>query len=813
MDSFLQDIRYGLRGFLRAPGFAAVALLTLAVGIGANTAMFSVLNAVLLRPLPYRDSSRIVTLQQSNPAIPGLERLGVSPLEYLDYRERTHDFSALGGVIVDDMNLTGGSEPQRIKTGRITPNIFDVLGVQPMLGRAFREDEDHFGGPNIVILSYALWRQHFGADRGIVGRTVRLDNVPYEVVGVMPPSFKFPYDGTPFYEAAAVWVPMDFTKGDMQNRADGYDVQAFARLKPGVTLAQAQQDAASARDSFHADHRDVYNDKLQPLAHVVPMKEMAVGTVRPLVMVLFGAVGFVLLIACANVANLLLVRATAREREIAVRSALGASSLRLARQLITECVLLGIAGGLGGLAVGYAAVRTIAHTASAQVPRLSEVSIDPTVLAFTFGAAVLTGIVFGLAPALRAMHVEIYATLKSNSQQGGAGHGRHRWNNSLIVLETAATLVLLLGAGLLINSFIRVLNVAPGFDPSNVLIVRTAFDRSTYPTPVLRNTAKQRMLDQLAAIPGVQQVGATSQLPLSDSRNIGVHLADEPANEWHMVANEMVSPNYFSAMGISLLRGRSFSEQDQSGAKVGAAVVSDSFARKFWPGQDAVGKQITWGGRWPFVVVGVAADVRLSAMDAPPPPTVYMSMLQTEGGRSSRAVFAIRTKSDPGGLVPDVRRMIWSIDPNLPVYDVTTMNGVVAESLAQRRFLTILLGTFAGIALLLATVGLYGVLSYSVAQRSREMALRIALGATPASVRSLVLRAGLAVVGLGVAIGLAGGFVATRLMSKMLFGISAVDPATYATVAALLLGVALAASYVPARRATQVDPMVALRYE
>jgi predicted permease len=813
MDSFLQDIRYGLRGFLRAPGFAVVALLTLAIGIGANTAMFSVLNAVLLRPLPYRDPSRIVALQQSNMAVPGLETTGVSPLEYLDYRERTHAFSAVGGVIVDDMNLTGGSEPQRIRTGRITPSMFDVLGVQPMLGRAFRADEDHYGGPKLVILGYALWQQHFGADRGIVGRTVRLDNMPFEVIGVMPPSFKFPYEGTPFYEPAAVWVPMDFNPRDMQNRAEGYDVQAFARLKPGVTMAQAQQDAEAARNSLQADHRDVYNGKLQPVARVQPMKEMSVGAVRPLVIVLFGAVGFVLLIACANVANLLLVRATAREREIAVRSALGASSVRLARQLLTECVLLGIAGGLGGLAIGYAAVRSIAHTASSQMPRLSEVSMDPAVLAFTFGAAVLTGIIFGLAPALRAMRVEIYATLKANSQQGGAGRGRHRWNNALVVLETAATLVLLLGAGLLINSFVRVLNVAPGFDPSNVLIVRTAFDTSTYPTPVLRNAAKKRMLDQLAGIPGAQQVGATSQLPLSDSRAIGVHMEGEGENEFHMVQNELVSPNYFSAMGVSLLRGRSFTEQDQPGARLAAAVVSDSFARKFWPNQDAVGKQLSWGGRSPFVVVGVVADVRLSAMDAPPPPTIYMSMLQTEGGRSARAVFAIRAKSDAAALIPEVRRMIWSVDPNLPVYDVTTMNGVVSESLAQRRFLTTLLGTFAAIALLLAAVGLYGVLSYSVAQRSREMALRIALGATPAGVRSLVLRGGLGVVGLGIAIGLAGGFIATRLMSKMLFGISAVDPATYATVAALLLGVALAASYVPARRATQVDPMAALRYE
>jgi predicted permease len=812
VNSFFQDLRYGLRGILRAPGFATVAVITLAIAIGANTAMFSVINTLLLHPLPYRDPSRIVALQQSNPAIAGLEVTGVSPLEYLDYRARTHAFSALGGVIVDDMNLAGGAEPQRVKTGRITPSAFDVLGVQPILGRTFTENEDHYGGPRVVILSYTLWQQNFGGEKGILGRTLELDKMPYTVIGVMPASFKFPYDGMADYEPAALWIPMDFTPRDMQNRADGYDVEAFARIKPGTTLAQAQQDAEAARRALQADHSDVYTGKLRPFARVTPMPQVAVAGIRSLLLILFGAVGFVLLIACVNIANLLLVRAAGREREIAMRTALGASSGRIVRQLITECLLLSAIGGAAGLGVAYAAIRLIARMASSQLRRLAELSLDPAALIFTFAVAVITGLLFGLAPALRALRINIYGAIKSNSQQGGSAPGRFRWNNGLVVLETAATLILLLGAGLLLNSFVRVLRVSPGIDPDNVLIVRTAFDSATYPTAAARNISKTRMLDRLAAISGVKLVGATSQLPLADERSIGVHVDGEAENEFHMISNELVSPSYFQAMGISLLGGRSFTDLDRPDTP-GAAVVSESFARKFWPGEDALGKRLSWAGRWPFTVVGVVADVRLSALDSAPPPTIYMDMLQTEGGRSARTVFAIRTSADPRGLIPEVRRAVWSVDGSLPVYDVTSMNSVVAESLARRRFMMLLLAAFAGIALILAAVGLYGVLSYSVAQRTREMGLRIALGATPRQVRRLVLRGGMALIGMGIALGLMGGLLATRLMSQMLFGIDAIDPLTYAGVAALLAGVAWAASSIPAHRATRVDPIEVLRHD
>jgi predicted permease len=454
----------------------------------------------------------------------------------------------------------------------------------------------------------------------------------------------------------------------------------------------------------------------------------------------------------------------------------------------------------------------ISQIGSAELPRLSEVSIDVPVLLFTLGASVLTGVLFGLAPVFRALRIDIRTAISAGSAQTGSARGSRRWNNMLVVFETGAAMVILVAAGLLINSFIRVLRVPPGFDPTNVLIVRTAFDATNYPTPQARNNAKERLLQQFAAIPGVTKVGATTQLPLADERSIGVHMDGEPENEFHMIANELVTPKYFDAMGISLLRGRSFTDQDRPDTPF-VAVVSDSMARKFWPGQEAIGRRVVWGGRWPFTVVGVVADVRLSALDAPPAPTIYMSMLQTEGGRSTSAAFAIRAASDPRGLVEQARSAVWSVDANLPVFDVTTMNDVMSESLARRRFSTVLLGIFAGIALLLAAVGLYGVLSYSVAQRSREMGLRIALGASPSAVRRLVLRAGLAVVGIGILLGVLASLAATHIMSNMLYGITVLDPATYVGVAGLFVLIAMLACYAPARRATKVDAMVALRQE
>jgi predicted permease len=647
-----------------------------------------------------------------------------------------------------------------------------------------------------------LWMRRFGADPGILGQALRLNGEKYTVVGVMPAGFLFPDRET------EIWVPWQFTPEQMANHGSHF-LRVIARLKPATPLRTANADLATIARQLEQEHPDS-NAKVG--AYAVPLRRQLAGDRRAAILVLLGAVSFVLLIACANLANLLLARATARSREMAVRAALGASRMRLLRQFLTESVLLAAGGGAMGLFAAFWLVRLLVAFGPEQVPRLHDVAINPAVLAFAGVISVLTGILFGIAPAWRASRSELQSALKEASARAGAGREKLRLRNGLVVLETACSLLLLVAAGLLVNSFIRVLRVPPGFNPSGVLIARTQFDAARYPKAELCGVAEKEIIARLRRLPGVESAGFVTNLPLADPRGIGFRIEGGPANEFHNADNALVSEDYFQAMGIPLLRGRGFREQDTASTPL-VAVVNQTLARTYFSGTDSIGKRLLWGDRTPFTIVGIVADVKFSALDADVAPMIYMSNFQVASGVSRHAVFVVRTAGDPASLASAASRTIWSVDKDLPVFGVTTMNDVLASSVAQRRFSMSLLGGFAVLALLMAAIGLYGVLSYSVSQRMHEMGLRMALGANARDLMRLVVGQGIRVAMAGVAAGLLASFAATRLLSGMLFGVSPLDPFTFATVAGVLVAAALLASFVPARRATRVDPMVALRYE
>ncbi len=811
METLLQDVGYGLRMLRQSPGFTAVALVVLTIGIGANVAIFSVVNTVLLRPLPYQDPGRLVMLWESLPGI-GYGQLGTSSGEYLDYRDRNRVFSGIAGYKNDTANLTGSGQPERIPITRASANLFSVLGVQPMLGRTYTAEEDRPGAGKVAVLSHGLWKRRYGADRNILGRAVDLDGQPYTVIGVMPAWFQFPFSTLPYSEQAELWVPVAFTPDEIMDRVREFGTFTVARLKPGVSLQEAQEDVARVAAQFQKQYPQIYSGDIYVKPTASRLAADVVGKVRPMLLVLLGAVGFVLLIASANLANLLLARATTRSREMAVRAALGASQRRLLRQSLTESVLLAAEGGALGLFAAFWLVRLLVAFGPERVPRLQDVTIEPAVLAFAVAISVLTGIMFGIAPAWRASRGELLSALKEASARAGASREKLRLRNVLVVLETACSLLLLVAAGLLVNSFIRVLRVPPGFNPSGVLIARTQFDDTRYPKAELCGAAEKEIIARLRRLPGVHSVGFVTNLPLADPRQIGFRIEGGPPNQFHNADNALVSEDYFRAMGIPLLRGHGFREQDTASTPL-VAVINQTLARTYFSGTDPIGKRLLWGGRTPFTIVGVAGDVKFSALDAAVAPMIYMSNFQVASGVSRHAVFVVRTAADPASLASAARQTIWAVDKDLPVFGVTTMNDVLAASVAQRRFSMSLLGGFAFLALLMAAIGLYGVLSYSVSQRMHEMGLRMALGANARDLMRLVVGQGIRVVLAGVAAGLLASFAATRLLSGMLFGVSPLDPFTFATVAGVLLAAALLASFVPARRATRVDPMVALRYE
>ena len=810
METLLQDIRYGWRMLARNPGFTAIAVLTLALGIGASTAIFSVVDTVLLRPLPYRDPEKLVLVSETLPGM-SMDQIGVSAGEYQDYRDRNRSFSQVAAYESAGFNLTGAGQPLRVNAAALSASAFPLLGVSPERGRGFTTEEDRYGSSSVVVLSHALWEHQYSRDPNILGRTVKLDEKPFTVIGVMPASFRFPFDGAPLSEMADLWVPIAFEPDLLspENRTREFGVGLIGRLKPDISKEQAQKDVENVATEFMQQYGYSGTVRVVPKAYAFPGR--TVEKARPLVILLILAVACVLIIACANVANLLLARASHRSREMAVRSAIGADPARIVRQCLVESVLLSVCGASAGIIVSAASIAGLRRFGPADVPRLHDVMLHPNVLLFTLGLSVVTALLFGFVPAWRLAHVTPQACLKESTQAGPA-RGTQKLQNSVATVEIAAALVLLIAGGLLLRSFVRLLDSPFGFDPKGVFVVRTLFDRARYPDPMKRQAAQKELLDRLTHLPGVTAVATASHLPLSDVRQIGFRLEHAPADDYHWAENSLVSPGYFRSMGISLLEGRDFTEQDRPDTP-NVAIISEKLAREYFPGRSAVGERFQWGDRAFFTITGVAADVHISALDADPPPMIYTSMFQVESGASGRTAFVLRSKDQDEGLFQEVQQQVWAVDKDLPIYNTTTLAKLVSESLAQRRFTVLLLGSFAVVAMVMAAIGLFGVISYLVAERTREFGVRMALGADRTSIYWQVLKRAALLSAGGCGIGLLLSVFASRLLQTSLYQVSRFDGPTLVFVPFLLLSVALFAAYWPARRATKVDPAVALRYE
>jgi putative ABC transport system permease protein len=802
MQSLWHDLRFAARMLWKRPGFTAVAAGALALGIGANTAIFSVVNAVLLRPLPYPEPEQLVQLWEARPR-QNMPRIEVSPNEFLAWAEQGQSFRQLAAADLVNFNLTGRGEPERLPTARVTAGYFPLFGVAPALGRHFLPEEDQPGRNNVVVLSHFLWQTRFGSDPGIVNQTVSLDGVPCTVVGVMPPGFRLPQD-------ARLARPIAFGPDD-RTRAGNHFLNVYARLKPGVTLRDAEVEMATVAARLEQEFAATNAGHQVALTS---LREQLVGDVRPALLVLLGAVGLVLLIACANLANLLLARAEARRKEVAVRAALGASRWRIVRQLLAESVLLAAAGGAAGLLLAVWGVDLLVSLDPAGVRRVGEVQLDAVVLAFTFGLSLVTGLLFGLAPALQASKPDFVETLKEGGRAGVGGRRGGRLRAALVVSEVALTLVLLVGAGLLVKSFARLLDVDPGLDPRGVLTLDVSLPTAKYAEPQRVAAFYQQLLAEVAALPGVEAAGAVSVLPLSGDDNSNfVHIegrAPLAQGQALRAGRRNVTPEYFRAFRIPLKSGRLIAPADDAQA-MRVAVINEAMAARFFEGEDPVGKRLRTGEGNPWItVVGVVGDVRHRGLDIETRPEMFFPHAQAPSRQMS---LAVRTAGDPLALVGAVRERVRAVDDEQPIGNVKTMEAWLAESVASRRFSVLLLGAFALAAAVLAALGIYGVVSYGVARRTHELGLRIALGASRADVLRLVIRQGMRATLVGAGVGLAAALALTRLMAGLLYGVSATDPAVFAAVTLLLTGVALFACYVPARRATKVDPMEALRHE
>jgi predicted permease len=816
MQTLWQDLRYGARMLLKKPGFTIIAVITLALGIGANTAIFSVVDALLLRPLPYPNSDRLAIIWTHSPGA-NVAQDWPSPGQFSAMKSDDSVFEELAFARGDNLILTGDT-PERIGVLRIRSNMFSLLSVQPAIGRAFLPEEDSPGKPLTAILSHSFWQRRFGGDPNVLSQSLTLNGTSYSVVGVMPADFSLGYEVMPTVgavgQAREMLLPLPLSPERLNSQGDeNYNV--LARLKPGATIAQAQ--AELNVDVRHLEEQDPsdYPPGRRFSFSIKPLLEQVVGDVRLALYVLLGAVGCVLLIACANVANLLLARAAVREREMAVRTALGAGRWRVVRQLLTESVLLSFLGGALGLLLAVWGLALLRWLNPGNIPRLTVIAIDGRVLAFTTTVAVLTGILFGLAPALRSSRVSLSDTLK----EGGRSliGGSHRLRNMLVITEIALSLVLLIAAGLLIHSFLRVQQVQPGFAAQSALSLRVSVVGPAYAEDTRRIGFYKQLLERIRQLPGVQAAGCVSVLPLAGGigwGSIAIEGYDSASGQNMIQADQRIAGvGYFEAMQIPLIRGRFFAEQDTKESQV-VVVIDENMARTYWPNEDPVGKRLKRGGPdstspW-MTVIGVAANVKQYGLDTDSRVAIYSAHAQAASGTM---YVAVRTTADPSSVAAAVTSEVRALEPNAPVYDVKTMDQWRSESLARRRFAMLMLGLFAVVAALLAAVGIYGVMSYTVEQRTREIGIRVALGARTLDVLNLVVRQGISLAAIGVGAGLIAAVALTRVMTSLLFGVAATDPLTFVLIAVLLMLVALLACYIPARRAAKVDPMVALRYE
>ena len=810
METFWKNITYSVRMLLKRPSLTIVAIIAMGLGIGANTAIFSVVNAVLLRPLPFDQPNQLVMLatEQRDQVLDGRGSFSVPDL--LDLQSRASSLEAVAAVQRSGTMVTEGGEPERLIGAVVTADYFQVFRSKPILGRVFTRDEDKPGGPSVIVISYSLWQRRYGGDPGIIGREVDLGGKT-TVLGVLPAGFEFPISD----ENQDYWEPMMsaafLTQQTRETRDDRF-LTVVGRMKPGVTVEQAKADL----DLLSRQVEQQYPQQNTNIVfNVVSMHEDITRDYRPALLVMFGAVGLVLLIACANVANLLLARVAARQKEVAIRTALGASRARIATQFLIESLLLSFVGGAVGLLLASWGVRMLVAYGPADVPRLHDVGLDASVLAFTLGSTVLTGVLFGLFPALQASKPNPNNTLK-DSGRGPSQTGRSRMRSALIVSEVALSLMLLVGAALLMNSFVRLLRTDAGFNPTGVLALDVPLSRSRYPKGEQQAAAFQQIVEGMKSVPGVREVALTSNVPLTDfdielSFNIEGRSPYKPGEE--LVADYTVaSSDYFRAMSIPLRRGRVFTANDTKGTPE-VLVVSDAFVQRFFPGEDPIGRRLVFDGpdKTPREIVGVVGDVRRNGLDLGVQPEVYVSYLQRPDRRLN--VIMKTDLADAGLLIQPARAALKAFDPNQIVWRTQTLNQLLSTSVAPRRFNMLLLGIFASVALVLAAVGLYGVMSYSVSWRTHEIGIRMALGAKRADVLRLVVRQGMTMALIGLAIGLVGAFSLSRVLRGLLYGVSSNDPFTFATVSIVLLIVALLACLLPARRATRVDPIVALRTE
>jgi predicted permease len=806
MDSFLKDVRYGVRSLLKRPGFTCIVVITLALGIGANTAIFSIVNTVLLRPLPYPEPDRLMHLSLNNPET-AQGKGGYGAADFLALRERNQSFEKVAAISPGNrFALTGGATPEQVVGAVVSADFFDVLGVKAQRGRTFLSGEDKPGSPRTVVVTYSFWQKHLNSEANVIGQSVTLNGEGYIIIGVMPADFRFSAIGP-----SELWTTLQINPPRFR---PPYYLRIIGRLKSGVSEQQAQTELVAIAGQVQQE----YPNSTPKVARLEPLKRFIVGDAKLSLSVLFGAVFFVLLIASVNVANLLLARATEREKEVALRAALGASRVRLIRQALTESLLLALIGGSLGWLLAMWGVDLIVKLSPENLPRLNEISVDRRVLGFTLIAMLLSGLVFGLAPALQSSRVDLNATLKEGGRSSTDGFSHRRLRGLFIVSEFALALMLLIGAGLMIRSFLQLQRVNPGFNPNHVLTAQIVLPQNRYREASRVGAFQQQLLQRVQSLPDVEAVAASMSLPpdLLMMHNPFVVEGRPPAPGQSQPTAEqlLISPDYFRTLGIRLNAGRPFTDADD-GAAPKVVIVNETMARQHFPDQDAVGKRIQTGdydpaGQW-VTVVGVVNDVKYTGLQEKPQPTMYTPFLQGLWWRS--LYLSVRTSGDPLNVVSSVRNEVWAIDRDLPLSQIKTMDQLMSESVAEPRVYTLLLGLFGAVALLLAIVGIYGVMAYVVTQRTHEIGIRMALGAQTRDVMKLIVKQGMALALVGVAIGVAGALALTRLLATLLFEIAPTDVMTFATVSTGLLIVALLACYIPARRASRVDPLVALRYE